>query len=219
MENKINIAKGKKGVQYKFTDGSNVFFTSDTHWWHRNIIKFCNRPFKDVEEMNTEMIKRWNEVVPEDGIVFHLGDFSWGPYRDWANIRNQLNGRIILIKGNHDETYMTEKSEELFDHVAFQMKIEVEGRKVYLNHVPFLCYGGTYRDDATKVWQLFGHVHTNDRSNTEGKDDKRLVMLFPTQYDVGVDNNDFRPVSWKEVKEKIEAQIAVSNSLKTGEGE
>ena len=99
------------------------------------------------------------------------------------------------------------------------VKIEVEGRKVYLNHVPFLCYGGTYRDDATKVWQLFGHVHTNDRSTTEGKDDKRLVMRFPTQYDVGVDNNDFRPISWKEVKEKIEAQIAASNSLKTEEGE
>lgn len=171
--------------------------------------------------MNDDLIKRWNEVVPEDGIVFHLGDFSWGNYKDWEKVRNQLNGSIILIKGNHDETYMTEKMNELFDYVTFQMKIEVEGRKIYLNHVPFLCYGGTYRTDDTKVWQLFGHVHTNGRALKEnaGKDDSRLKMLFPTQYDVGVDNNDFRPISWAEVKAKIEAQIAASNDLKIEEEE
>lgn len=171
--------------------------------------------------MDRELIKNWNAVVPEDGIVFHLGDFSWGSYQFWKKIREQLNGRIILIKGNHDETYMTQKCPELFEYTAFQMKIVVEGRSVYLNHVPFLCYGGTYRDDETKVWQLFGHVHTNPRTPQEraGKDDSRLHMLFPTQYDVGVDNNDFRPISWAEVKAKIEAQIAASNDLKIEEEE
>lgn len=185
-----------------------------THFYHRNIIRFCNRPYANEFEMNEDLIKRWNDTVPEDGIVFHLGDFSWGNYKDWEKVRSQLNGSIILIKGNHDETYMTEKMNELFDFVTYQMKIEVEGRKVYLNHVPFLCYGGTYRDDETKVWQLFGHVHTNNRATIAGKDDERLNMLFPTQYDVGVDNNDFRPISWAEVKAKIEAQIAASNDLK-----
>jgi len=58
-------------------DSSKIFFTSDTHFSHSNIIKFCDRPFSDVNEMNTALINNWNKVVPEDGIVFHLGDFAW----------------------------------------------------------------------------------------------------------------------------------------------
>lgn len=75
-------------------------------------------------------------------------------------------------------------------------------KSIILNHNPFLCYGGSYRD----VWQLFGHVHSGPLSHT-GLDLPRLKMLFPLQYDVGVDNNDFRPVSFAEVKARIEAQV------------
>ena len=59
-----------------------VWFTSDTHFWHDNIIRFCNRPFESVVEMNEELIRRWNETVPADGVVFHLGDFSFGGQRN-----------------------------------------------------------------------------------------------------------------------------------------
>lgn len=58
-----------------------VWFTSDTHFGHENTIRFCNRPFKNAEEMNAELIRRWRETVPEDGIVFHLGDFAHGSSR------------------------------------------------------------------------------------------------------------------------------------------
>ena len=63
-------------VDFKYNDGSKIFFTSDTHFDHANIIKFCDRPFKDVEEMNWKLIKNWNDKVPQDGLVFHLGDFA-----------------------------------------------------------------------------------------------------------------------------------------------
>ena len=90
------------------------------------------------------------------------------------------------------------------------MHIEVDKQKIYLNHYPFLCYGGAYRN----MWQLFGHVHTS--KNNTGKDASRLDMLFPTQYDVGVDNNDFTPVSFELVKEdnpknRLNKQIKISN--------
>ena len=85
-----------------------------------------------------------------------------------------------------------------------QMYIEADKQKIYLNHCPFLCYGGSYNG----TWQLFGHVHTS-RHNT-GKDAPRLKMLFPTQYDVGVDNNDFTPVSFARVKAIKEKQIEQS---------
>ena len=85
-----------------------------------------------------------------------------------------------------------------------QMYIEVDKQKIYLNHCPFLCYSGSYDD----TWQLFGHVHTS-RNNT-GKDKPRLQMLFSTQYDVGVDHNDFTPVSFARVKAIIEKQVELS---------
>lgn len=195
-------------VDFKYKNGNNIYFTSDTHFCHTNIIKFCDRPFSTIKEMDEKLIENWNNKVPEDGIVFHLGDFAWGRFKDWENVRNRLNGNIILIKGNHDlkngpETKTQE--DKLFDGVYQQLYISIENRKIYLNHYPFLCYGGTYRNENDLVFQLFGHVHSYDKA--KGKDIERLSMLFPTQYDVGVDNNNLTPISWNEVNDIIINQI------------
>ena len=205
----------KETVDFKFEDGSKIFLTSDTHWGHANILGFCNRPFANVEEMNHKLIENWNNKVPTDGLVFHLGDFAWGGYPFWKNIRSQLNGEIILIKGNHDEKNITPTAaEELFKFVTPQMKIRVEGRAVYLNHNPFLCYGGTYRDPKGLVYQAFGHVHSGP--GAKGLDVDRPSILFPTQYDVGVDNNNYEPISWAEFNEKISKQL-LKSKFKTKE--
>ena len=181
----------------------NIWFTSDTHFHHANIIRFCNRPFASVEEMNEELIRRWNETVPEDGTVFHLGDVCFGGPKEWNSVIHRLNGRIYLILGNHDMKQMRQGFMARFAHVTQQMTIRVGAQAIILNHNPFLCYGGSYRS----VWQLFGHVHSGPNSN-KGLDHSRLGMLFPRQYDVGVDNNGFRPVSFHEVKDIIQEQIA-----------
>ena len=70
--------------------GLKYFFTSDTHFGHSNIIKFCNRPFKNAEEMDRVLIENWNNKVPEDGLVFHLGDFGWGGYQEYKKIRESI---------------------------------------------------------------------------------------------------------------------------------
>ena len=191
-------------MNYKF-DGAKVFFTSDTHFTHANIIRFCSRPFKNVEEMDETMIANWNRVVGENDIVFHLGDFCMGGSAKWTNVLNRLNGKIYLIIGNHDMKNLKQSCSDRFEKVAMQMYIEVDKQKIYLNHCPFLCYGGAYRD----TWQLFGHVHTN--KNNTGIDAPRLEMLFPTQYDVGVDNNNFTPVSFEQVKAIIQKQVEQFN--------
>ena len=196
-----SIPEHEKDVVWKF-ESDKVWFTSDTHFGHDNIIKYCNRPFRDVREMNEELIRRWNETVPEDGVVFHLGDFGYGGSKEWADIHRRLNGKIYLILGNHDLKNIRQGYMTAFVHVTQQMTIRIGGQSIYLNHNPFLCYGGSYKD----VWQLFGHVHSGPNSDT-GLDHPRLQHLFPLQYDVGVDNNDFRPISFAEVKAKIEAQV------------
>ena len=203
------MSKSKSSIDFKFTDGSKIFFTSDTHFSHANIMKYCNRPFSTVEEMNETMIANWNRVVPEDGIVFHLGDFAFGGFPVWESVRARLNGKIILVIGNHDmkqNLQNTVRLEKMFEHMAFQMKVEIEGQKIYLNHFPFLCYSGSWRKGESLVWQLFGHVHSG-RANSAGLDTPRLVYLFPSQYDVGVDGNGFAPVSFYQIKEIISKQL------------
>lgn len=191
-------------MSYRF-DGDKVFFTADTHFYHANIIEFCHRPFRSVDDMNETLIANWNKVVGADDIVFHLGDFGLGNSAKWNQLLDRLNGKIYLILGNHDLRNFRKSYAERFESVAMQMHIEVDKQKICLNHYPFLCYDGS----NVGVWQLFGHVHTN--KNNTGNDAARLKMLFPTQYDVGVDNNDFTPVSFAQVKEIIEKQIEQSN--------
>lgn len=202
-------------VDFIHKDGSNIFFVSDTHFAHENILKFCKRPFENVEEMNKTLIENWNNKIPTNGLVYHLGDFAWGGYQQWEKIRKQLNGDIVLIKGNHDVKNLTPTAHNLFKYVAFQMRIEIEGRRIWLNHFPLLCYSGTYRDFNGLEWNLFGHVHlSNHKVRNTGRDCQRCFdNLFPTQYDVGTDFNDFTPISWNEVNEKITQQVKDEKNL------
>ena len=94
---------------------------------------------------------------------------------------------------------------ELFEGVSHQMILKIDGRTVYLNHYPYLCFGGAWRKPENAVYQLFGHVHSGP--NCGGTDTNRLVNLFPYQYDVGVDNNNYTPVSWQQVQEIIQKQV------------
>ena len=173
----------------------NLFFTSDTHFFHGRIIELCNRPFHSVEEMNEALITNWNRVVPRDGVVFHLGDFAFGGPDEWNSILDRLNGKIHLILGNHDMRMARTEIMERFSEVTLQKIISVDGRNILLNHYPFLCYSGENRGE----WQLFGHVHSGEH-NDSGADIPRLRHLFRTQYDVGVDNNRFTPLSYGELE-------------------
>ena len=209
----------REKYDFIINDAEKVFFTSDTHFHHFNIIGSCGRPFSDEKEMNEVLIKNWNSVVDNKSTVFHLGDFAWGGFNKWKEIRDRLNGHIVLIKGNHDfkNGPRTEAQEsELFDFVTQQMYLRIEGRQVYLNHFPFLCYGGTYREKDDVVYQLYGHVHSGKNSKG-GMDLPRLKYAFPAQYDVGVDNNNYTPISWRYVDIKIKQQMEESDLFKENE--
>ena len=183
-----------------FEKGERLFFTGDQHWHHARIIEYCQRPFANVDEMDEKLITNWNNVVGDDDIVFHLGDFAKGGSSEWSRLLKRLKGKIYLILGNHDLKTIGAGFSRL-EGIAMQMIINVEGQIIYLNHYPFLCYGGAYRN----TWQLFAHVHTCPAKT--GKDFSRLSMLFPTQYDVGVDNNNFTPVSFEQIETIIRRQI------------
>lgn len=158
--------------------------------------------------MDLNLIQNWNSVVKPDDIVFDLGDFAFATNGRRKELFNQLNGHHYLILGNHDRVrYPGDKTIGLFEEVSQQKTLKIDGQVIYLNHFPYLCFDGTYRIDNIP-WQLFGHVHLNScKEKNTGKDFERLKLLFPNQYDVGVDFNNYRPISYLEVKEKIEYQM------------
>ncbi|MBQ6577027.1 MAG: metallophosphoesterase [Bacteroidales bacterium] len=179
-----------------------VFFTSDTHFFHNSIISHASRPFANADEMNACLIRNWNIVVPKDGIVFHLGDFCFGTAEQWNTILDQLKGKIFLVAGNHDMAMINSPVMKRFENVDCEMEIVVGGQKLILNHFPFLVHGGR----NTRTWQLYGHIHTNPVENRI-IDSQRMSMLAPSQYDVGVDNNEYSPVSFNRVRDIITWQI------------
>ena len=187
-----------------YTNGSGVFFTSDTHFGHANILKFCNRPYETVEEMNEKLIENWNSVVQPGDTVFHLGDFALNlPVENIAKILDRLNGKIHLIAGNHDGRILENRFlSARFESIEWQRQIVIENRQIILNHYPFLCYGGSLRSPEKAVWQLFGHVHTCP-GIINGDSERVAKCKLVYQYDVGVDNNNWFPISFDVIKSKI----------------
>lgn len=203
---------------YKFESGEGIFFTSDLHIGHKNIIKYCQRPFADTEEMDEKIIENWNNTVSDNDTVFILGDMglvrpdSKNRFKELIAKIKRLNGIKILIPGNHDRhALMSDEFVECFADIQNQMFIKVEDKEIYLNHFPFTCFDGTYYGEKA-TWQLFGHVHSFPGSF--GLDIERLHNLFPTQYDVGMDNNNYTPISFKKIKEIINDQQQSLNLIK-----
>lgn len=83
-----------------------IWIISDTHFCHKNIIQYCNRPFYYINEMDETMVERWNNKVSENDVVIHLGDFALTSKNHLKSMRNRLNGVIILVLGSHDIDYL-----------------------------------------------------------------------------------------------------------------
>lgn len=161
------------------------FFTSDTHFGHENIISFCNRPWNTAEEMDEALIENWNKVVSPKDTIYHLGDFAWqaSPQR-LKSILSRLNGHKHLILGNHDKRKPHEKStlwESVNDY--FFLKKEM----VALFHYPIMEWDCFYHGAI----HLYGHTH------------KKLENMSDNSYHVGVDTNNYAPISLEEIKDEL----------------
>jgi calcineurin-like phosphoesterase family protein len=166
------------------------FFTSDEHYYHGGksghdgIIKYCNRPFEDIEEMHEVQIGNSNSVVKKNDIVIHAGDFTM--LKDRKKIQqyliDRLNGHHIFLKGSHDYWMPRNKSLQRWEGM-------IEGHYVVVDHYNMRTWARSHYNS----WQLYGHSH--GRLEPTGK-----------QWDVGVDNNNFFPVSFDQIKEIMEGR-------------
>lgn len=135
---------------------SRNLYIADTHFGHGNIIRFDNRPFSTVDEMESELVNRWAMAVEPKDTVYILGDFCWGKEDEWMRILNRLKGNKVLIRGNHDLKNMSSRLRNHFQDVKDYKEITDDGRHVVLSHYPMLFYKGSYNPDC---YMLCGHVH------------------------------------------------------------
>lgn len=169
------------------------FFTADEHYGHANIIKYCDRPFTSVQEMDDEIIKRHNEVVGPGDTVIHIGDFSLMSSRNVENYMRRLNGIHKFIKGSHD--YWLDTYNGIDAHEILEMTID--GNYIVACHYAMKVWPRSHFNS----WQLFGHSH--GRLEGVGK-----------QMDVGVDTHNFYPYSLEEIKKIMDKKEDNFNKLK-----
>ena len=144
-----------------------VFFSSDYHFGHVNILKYCDRPFTDIEEMNETIIQHHNKIVGPNDIMYFLGDFS---FHDAHSLLERMNGNFIFVKGNHD-------------HKTIK-KLSVNYAIISYDKYKFLCVHKPQHIYGEFNLNIVGHVHTEWQYNSE-----------LNAFNVGVDQNDFSPVS------------------------
>lgn len=178
----------------------NVFFTSDLHFRHGNIIKYCSRPFESVQEMNHALIQHWNKTINENDIVFILGDFAFADKPKWRQLLNALHGEKYLILGNHDRE--EDIPEECFTAICDIAQIsiydeELEGFATFIaTHYPLATWAGINKGH----FNIHGHIHSTPDLSGTGFDIQIAKNAPWNQYDVGIDRNDYTPISYEQLK-------------------
>lgn len=167
------------------------WFTADEHYCHKNIMKYCDRPFESTEEMDEHFIKVHNDVVDINDEVVHVGDFTLQS-KPWAvYILRYLRGNHRFIRGSHDYWLKREQKQE-----------GIWRRKIYGQQVVCCHY-------AMRVWPLSHHGSWNLHGHSHGN-----LEPFKNQLDVGVDNakkllGEYRPFSFDEVKEILNGMVGI----------
>jgi len=171
-----------------------TFFTADTHFDDHHAIQYFNRPFRSVGEMNAVMVEKWNSVVSESDIVYHLGDFTLDDIHHFTEWVSQLHGNIKILPGSHDQPWLrdsvaSERVQVIAPLVSLEFPEIMAGKDP---QVIVLCHYSMQVWDRCNygAWHLFGHSH--------GK-----LKGIGLSFDVGVDCTGFTPLSLQTVASKM----------------
>lgn len=180
-----------------------VFFTSDLHFGHENAIRFDNRPFETVEEMDAELVRRWNAKVGKGDLVYVLGDMIWKSHNgDAEQLIRSLNGQIILIKGNHDRFLHNAKAKNAlagvkdFDDICVTLEDGTKRRCILQHAFVPMYYGHRYQ-----AIHLHGHSHQTEESVLEFMIQNLLREhgYKPEIYNAGCMYWNYEPVTLDEI--------------------
>ena len=173
----------------------NVYFTSDLHFGHKNIIRYDHRPFSSVQEMDTELILRWNNKVKDEDLVYILGDVSWYNHFKTCELLDQMKGKKCLIQGNHDRFNKDVLSR--FIDVRPYAELKMSGNRIILCHYPIMFFNVQHHG----AYMFYGHVHNSyEWTLLEQMREKFLKTGKPcNMYNVGTMLWNYEPVSFEEI--------------------
>lgn len=165
-----------------------TFIIADTHFGHSNIIKYCNRPFTNVEDMDNQLIKNWNNAVSKNDAVYHLGDFALGNIEKITEYRSKLNGKIFLIMGNHDgyniKKYYEAGFEKVYDKPIIYQDFFI------LSHKPLSI------TENMPYINIFGHVHNNPKYKSIGGN----------SFCVSIERINYKPILFNDITKIIRSK-------------
>jgi calcineurin-like phosphoesterase family protein len=162
-----------------------IYFTSDLHFGHANIIKFCNRPFSSVKEMNMQLVINYNSVVSNKDTTYILGDFAMRmPKAEVESILNSLNGNKVLIIGNHDDSSVINAKGWSSVHTVYELRDK--DIHIVLSHFPMRSWNKSHYGS----YHLYGHHHGG-------------IEDYGFSFDVGVDAQNYFPISLDKVIDKM----------------
>lgn len=167
-----------------------IYFTADLHFYHDNVIRHCNRPFDNAQQMNKALIENWNSIVTANDEIYILGDFTMKGAENANLVLSQLKGKKYLIRGNHDKFVDSETFENsFFEWVKDYYQLKYNNDRFILFHYPIKEWNGFFKG----TFNLHGHQHNIATYNYKNAQNKLK------QYDVGVDANNMLPVSIEEI--------------------
>ena len=170
-----------------------IYFCSDPHFGHANIIKYCNRPFKNVEEMDEALIKNWNDKVKSEDTIYITGDVFFHQEAKAIEILSRLNGKKILIYGNHDKPIKRSKTlQSMFEKCCDYEEIWIGDQFIVMSHYAMIVWNKSHRGS----FMIHGHSHGGLKYPIEGK------IL-----DVGIDAHNYAPISYEKVKSILDKKI------------
>lgn len=168
-----------------------IYFTSDLHLGHSNILKLCNRPFATIEEMDEYIINKWNKKITNNDTVYVLGDVMFRNKKPPEEYLSQLKGKKHLIRGNHDRTWM--KKVNVSDYFLSNNSLDfiTDGKhRITVCHYPMMSWPHM----STSGYMVFGHIHGNTNA-----DYWPLIEKNPYMLNAGMDINGFVPVTFDEM--------------------
>lgn len=178
---------------------TDVWFTSDHHFGHKNIIKYCNRPFLSVEEMDEELIYRWNSCIKTNDIVYYLGDFTLKNFNFAKEIFDRLKGKIYFIKGSHDCAWISTFQKQNENNYLGEMHTtKINNVDITMSHYSMR----TWCKSHYGAYHLYGHSH----GNLEG---------FGLSMDIGVDTNNYYPYNFHEIVSIMSKKVVTEYKIFT----
>ena len=190
-----------------------IYFTSDLHLGHKNIIKLCHRPFASLEEMDETLVSNWNQVVTNGDTVYIIGDLMFRTQNHPLDVLIRVRGKKNLILGNHDRGWLNKiEAADFFKSVESYSEISDGKRKLALCHYPMMSWGGTGKGS----YLIHGHIHNN-------RDAAYWPLLASMDHalNASVEINLYKPVTFDQLVENndIFKQLVVKDSLITAAGE